>query len=442
MCYTVYREIAESLRKNFNKIKDTTESSLSRIASELYSKGLITESALNELKYNSIISEVKAKLRLEKDYSGLKRTYEMFLDCLSIVSGPPKCVSEKLQDEWEDIQKCMLLYTQNCIYHFIPGIMPQSSKTPKVDNTGLNEEHEELVCQVKQKQKIKQKTEQKMKKNSVNELVYFQCTFDAVIEGHVIMAEKMKKIISDAKGKMKELCQSDEIMKLDEVKKARCTLNFLDSELSRYIKEVNELISKLKKDNEKIIDDLKKHKFEQFDGLTELLQKGLATCEEIHKSIETHSHSFRKECTAAADKCQELSDEKESKKLAAQVVGGTLTAAAIAGGITASVLVGVFTFGIGLAVGLPATIAGGTAIVTTTLGTTIALTIKYKNAAESFHEMSSSFDSSSSEVYKAIGSSDGVSNVNGELKRQVSMLITILERASKLYVIEDNEDNK
>lgn len=102
---TAYRGIVVSLEGNYSNLADATKSSSGKIAAQLFSKRLISESTRDAPTCQNIISEVKAILSLTKDYSELKYQYELFLECLTAEGGPAQFASDVLKAEWESIQQ-------------------------------------------------------------------------------------------------------------------------------------------------------------------------------------------------------------------------------------------------------------------------------------------------------------------------------------------------
>lgn len=105
LIHTVREEIDESFKRSYCDVEKATNYCLQEIASDLFSKGLISESVKESPTYSSIIGEFKAALRLMKDYSELKRHYELFLKCLHDRGGPARAASKTLNDEWKEIQQ-------------------------------------------------------------------------------------------------------------------------------------------------------------------------------------------------------------------------------------------------------------------------------------------------------------------------------------------------
>ena len=95
-------EIKEILRLHYATIEIATQCSLDKIASQLYTDEIITESVKNTPSYSSIVKEFESILTLTNDISKLKKQCEVFLKCIN-QGGPTKNVVITLQTKWNEV---------------------------------------------------------------------------------------------------------------------------------------------------------------------------------------------------------------------------------------------------------------------------------------------------------------------------------------------------
>ena len=79
---------------------------LEDVARDMVSKGLISESTMTSLNYDTVISEFKTGMKEKQDTPQLEKHCQLFLTCLSSQGGPAEAVAEELTEQWKDeVQK-------------------------------------------------------------------------------------------------------------------------------------------------------------------------------------------------------------------------------------------------------------------------------------------------------------------------------------------------
>lgn len=221
----------------------------------------------------------------------------------------------------------------------------------------------------------------------------------AITQSYVAAADDVKILMTSAKTGIEELNQQsgDEIKRLPYVRESYHYFRETNTAVSNFLTSVNALLQKLEG-----LDHLR-GRLQQGDTntlikFTEELRTILNDCHRKYQVFCERSRSFATTCNQAATECDKKYEEEKGKKNITQAVGGTATAAVAAGGLAATILVGVFTAGIGLAVGLPLTIAG-TAVAATAAGTTTAVIAHiFQNAAQSFRRIGNTFNRCQREI--------------------------------------------
>ena len=266
--------------------------------------------------------------------------------------------------------------------------------------------------------------------------IQFYDSFGEAFESHTRMAEELKSLVKDTNSEMRETCEEDDVRKLSDVLEAKRWLESLDTANSQYINKANEVITRLGRDKDRVIGDLRSYSIPSFQSLTEYLKRSLEECERIYQTIREHIRSFTKSCSRAEAICQKLAEEAETKKTATRVAGGVTTGAVAVGGITASIFVGIFTAGIGTAIGVPLTLAA-TVVTAGAAGTTTALVAHhFSKAAGNFRKMRNKFECLNKNITKVdnclLQSRDNLSSVYSSILHQdPEKLVNSLKKVEK-----------
>lgn len=108
----VKEKIKASLLHYYPGFHALTEDDIKKLASLLYSKGLITAKVKKFPTAYNIYDELIASLSSTCTFSKLKKYYQTFLNCLSSMDGPTQALSTVFAEEFENILqegKCYLL---------------------------------------------------------------------------------------------------------------------------------------------------------------------------------------------------------------------------------------------------------------------------------------------------------------------------------------------
>ena len=99
----VYRTVMEVLRSHYSKLTASTETCLSKVANELYSKHLINHEVRHSPTFEKIEIDFSAMVSIyTEDTEKMMEVCSLFLDCLSIAEGPAKEEAIALARDWEN----------------------------------------------------------------------------------------------------------------------------------------------------------------------------------------------------------------------------------------------------------------------------------------------------------------------------------------------------
>ena len=102
----IRRTLKEVLKKKFASLSRSLKDTLSYVAAEMYSKGLISETVKDNPTYDSMIREFEAGLQFLESVSELENHCQLFLKCLSSQGGPVVGAAKVLAKDWnEEVNK-------------------------------------------------------------------------------------------------------------------------------------------------------------------------------------------------------------------------------------------------------------------------------------------------------------------------------------------------
>ena len=267
--------------------------------------------------------------------------------------------------------------------------------------------------------------------------IQFYDSFGEAFESHTRMAEEIERLMRDANSEMGQTCERRDVIRVNDVQEARRWLRSLDTATSQYINEVNEVIARLQRDKDRVIEDLRRNSFTSFQSLTNDLKRGLEECERIYQTIREYIRSFTESCSRAEAICHlrfTITDNTKVMEVTTRVVA---TGAVAVGGIAASIFVGIFTFGIGTVIGIPLTLAAtaATATTTATAGAPVLVTPNFfSEAAGSFRRMRNKFECLDKTIRKVddwlLQSRDNLSSVQMSILEQ-ERLVNCVRRAAE-----------
>ena len=99
----VYRTVEQVLRSHYSKLTASTQTCLSIIASELYSKNLINKEVRHSPTFEKIEIDFSAMVSLyTEDTTKMMEVCSLFIDCLLVAGGPVKEEAIALARDWEN----------------------------------------------------------------------------------------------------------------------------------------------------------------------------------------------------------------------------------------------------------------------------------------------------------------------------------------------------
>ena len=98
----IRRTLKEVLKKKFASLSRSLKDTLSYVAAEMYSKGLISEAVKDNPTYDSMIREFEAGLQFLESVSEVENHCQLFLECLSSQGGPAVGAAKVLAKDWND----------------------------------------------------------------------------------------------------------------------------------------------------------------------------------------------------------------------------------------------------------------------------------------------------------------------------------------------------
>lgn len=94
--------IKNVLTRWYSLLSKVLTKSLKKIAADMYSHGLITESVNETPEFQEIMSEFQSGVDLIPNYQRLVKHCELFLQTLIDQRGPPKEAAINIAEEWTD----------------------------------------------------------------------------------------------------------------------------------------------------------------------------------------------------------------------------------------------------------------------------------------------------------------------------------------------------
>ena len=88
--------------RNYAHLSDASKNCLKKIAEQMYSKRLITKFVEESPTFDSLISELEAKLRFSKTIEEVEDCCYKFVDSLSSQGGVAETAAQRLAQQWKD----------------------------------------------------------------------------------------------------------------------------------------------------------------------------------------------------------------------------------------------------------------------------------------------------------------------------------------------------
>ena len=192
---------------------------LEDVARDMVSKGLISESTMTSLNYDTVISEFKTRMKEKEDTHHVEKHCRLFLTCLSSQGGPAEAVAEDLAEQWKkELQEL------NVSLSFDVVIPDQDKKQMETELVETNTEMTEHVT-IDETEHL----ETLDIRDHFNELLR---QFKNELHGKLSKGEEKLSNITDFVQQLvstEDLC---DVKDLDEVvKKLDCYYNFLDCQI-------------------------------------------------------------------------------------------------------------------------------------------------------------------------------------------------------------------
>ena len=148
----VYRKVKQVLRSHYSKLMESTNNCLLEVASQLYSKNLITKQVIHSPTFGKIEIDFSAMVSVyQGDTKKMMEVCSLFIECLSTAGGPAQEEAMALARDWEkEVFKDQVSFSlTNIVTKFFPKeVQLSSNDNLAIDLRNLHKKYAKLITDI------------------------------------------------------------------------------------------------------------------------------------------------------------------------------------------------------------------------------------------------------------------------------------------------------